>query len=57
MFPAYPCNQIKKIHQQLYSIQYYVKAQRLASKIHPKWNFGFLKLKFGMLDWEWVRIE
>jgi len=29
----------------------------LCKIIHQKWSFGFLKLKFGMLDWDWVRRE
>jgi len=33
------------------------KTVKLTFKIHPKWNFASLKLKFGMLDWDCVRIQ
>jgi len=60
MFPMYPCNKIKKIHHQLFSIKYYVNPQKLTLKIHQKWNFTFFKSKFGMLELEldrnWVII-
>jgi len=47
----------KKFIVYVFLINYLVKPWILNEAIHQKWSFGSWKLKFGMLDWDCVRIE
>ncbi len=45
-----------KNHHQCFSINFHLKLGMFNETIHPKWSFAFLELKFGMLDWDSIKI-
>jgi hypothetical protein len=57
IFFTYMYNQILKIHHQHFSINFYIKQRKNIEKIHYKWSFCFGRLKFGMIDENYTRIQ
>jgi hypothetical protein len=51
------CNQIFKIHHQHFLINFYIKQRKSNEKIHYKWSFWFGRVKFGMIDGNYTRIQ
>jgi hypothetical protein len=51
------CNQICKIHHQHFLINFYIKQWKTNEKIHYKWNFCFGRVKFGINNGNYTRIQ
>jgi hypothetical protein len=57
MFSTWMCNQIFLIHHQHFLINFDIKQWKTNEKIHYKWSFCFGRVKFGIINGNYTRIQ